>query len=72
MTPPSTKAGVIILAIGVNLLEGDIRSSHSKRLTPLKDTRSKSVEIGKISKDLDPLLMDTALQDLSSSSTNLE
>jgi hypothetical protein len=72
MTPPSIKAGVIILAIGVNLLEGDVRSSHSKRLTPLKDTRSKSLEISKLSTDLDPLLTDTALQDLCSSSTNLE
>jgi hypothetical protein len=28
------------LAIGVNLLEGDVRLAHSKRLTPFKDTGS--------------------------------
>ena len=40
MTLPLAKAGVIVLAIGVNLLEGDVRLAHSKRLTPFKDTGS--------------------------------
>ncbi len=56
MTPPSLNGDVsLFLCIGVNHLEGDVRSSRSMWLTPLQDTRSKSVEIGKIFTDLDPL-----------------
>jgi hypothetical protein len=36
MASPSPKAGVILLVIGVNLLEGDVTSTPSKRLTPLQ------------------------------------
>jgi hypothetical protein len=40
MTLPLAKAGAVFLAIGVNLLGGDVRFTHSKRLTPFKDARS--------------------------------
>ena len=73
MTPPSLNGDVsLFLCIGVNHLEGDVRSSRSKWLTSLQDTRSKSVEIGKIFTDLDPSPTDPSLQDLCSCSTNLE
>jgi hypothetical protein len=34
MTLPLAKAGVILSMVGVNLLEGDVRLTPPKRLTP--------------------------------------